>query len=95
MRLYSHSRRAAETWGKRVGRSTIRRILKRTGLPPVPQRPAFLKAHWGGIAGADFPRLRCGRGVGTRMIDLTGRVRRSPRLGGVLNFYGGQPDGHG
>ena len=25
--------------------------------------------------------------AGTRMIDLTGRVRRCPRLGGVLNFH--------
>ncbi len=41
-----------------MGRSTIRRILKAAGLPPVPQRPTswqtFLKAHWGAIAGADF-----------------------------------------
>jgi transposase InsO family protein len=41
-----------------VGRSTIRRILKAAGLPPVPQRPTswqtFLNAHWGVIAGADF-----------------------------------------
>jgi transposase InsO family protein len=41
-----------------VGRSTIRRILKAAGLPPVPQRPTswdtFLRAHWGPIAGADF-----------------------------------------
>ena len=33
-------------------------ILKVAGLPPAPQRPTswqtFLKAHWGGIAGADF-----------------------------------------
>jgi len=44
--------------GHRVGRSTIRRILKAAGFPPVPQRPTwwdtFLKAHWGVIAGADF-----------------------------------------
>jgi putative transposase len=41
-----------------VGRSTIRRILKAAGLPPVPQRPTswqtFLNAHWGAIAGGDF-----------------------------------------
>ena len=41
-----------------MGRSTIRRILKAAGLPPVPQRPTswqtFLSAHWGAIAGADF-----------------------------------------
>ena len=41
-----------------MGRSSIRRILKTAGLPPVPQRPTswqtFLRAHWGAIAGADF-----------------------------------------
>ena len=40
-----------------MGRSTIRRILKAAGLPPVPQRPTswqtFLKAT-GVIAAADF-----------------------------------------
>jgi transposase InsO family protein len=44
--------------GHRVGRSTIARILKAHGLPPVPARPTswqtFLRAHWGAIAGADF-----------------------------------------
>ena len=44
--------------GHRVGRSTIRRILKAAGLPPVPQRSTswqtFLRAPWGAIAGADF-----------------------------------------
>ena len=55
--LHADPRRAQER-GHRVGRSTIRRILKAAGLPPVPQRPTswqtFLKAHWGVIAGADF-----------------------------------------
>jgi putative transposase len=41
-----------------VGRSTIARILKAQGIPPVPERPTswqtFLRAHWGAIAGADF-----------------------------------------
>jgi Integrase core domain len=41
-----------------VGRSTISRILKAQGLPPVPERPtswlSFLKAHWAIITGADF-----------------------------------------
>ena len=44
--------------GHRVGRSTIARILKAHGIPPVPERPTswqtFLRAHWGAIAGADF-----------------------------------------
>jgi HTH-like domain len=30
---------ALKNVGHRVGRSTIRRILKAAGLPPVPQRP--------------------------------------------------------
>jgi putative transposase len=55
---YTRIQGALENVGHRVGRSTIRRILKAAGLPPVPQRPtswhAFLKAHWGAIAGADF-----------------------------------------
>ena len=49
---------ALKNVGHCVGRSTIRRILKAAGLPPVPQRPTswqtFLKAHWGVIAAADF-----------------------------------------
>jgi hypothetical protein len=49
---------ALKNVGHRVGRSTIARILKAHGLPPVPQRPTswqtFLKAHWGVVAGADF-----------------------------------------
>jgi hypothetical protein len=49
---------ALENVGHRVGRTTIRRILKAAGLPQVPQRPTswqtFLNAHWGAIAAADF-----------------------------------------
>lgn len=48
----------AKNVGHRVGRSTIARILKAQGIPPVPERPTswqtFLRAHWGVIAGADF-----------------------------------------
>jgi len=50
---YTRIQGALKNVGHRVGRSTIRRILKTAGLPPVPQRPtswqAFLKAHWGVI----------------------------------------------
>jgi hypothetical protein len=49
---------ALKNVGHCVGRSTIRRVLKAAGLPPVPQRPSsgqtFLNAHWGVIAAADF-----------------------------------------
>lgn len=44
--------------GHRVSRSSIARILKAHGIPPVPERPTswqtFLHAHWSAIAGADF-----------------------------------------
>jgi hypothetical protein len=49
---------ALKNVGHRVSRSTIARMLKAHGIPPVPERPTswqtFLKAHWGAIAGADF-----------------------------------------
>ena len=55
---YTRIQGALKNVGHCVDRSTIRRILKAAGLPPVPQRPTswqtFLKAHWGAIAGADF-----------------------------------------
>jgi putative transposase len=49
---------ALKNVGHRVSRSTVARILKAHGVPPVPERPTswqvFLRAHWGAIAGADF-----------------------------------------
>jgi len=55
---YTRIQGALQNVGHRVGRSTIRRILKAAGLPPVPERPtrwqSFLEAHWGAVAGADF-----------------------------------------
>src|SRR5262245_47201589 len=55
---YTRIQCALKNIGHRVGRSTIARILKAHGLPPVPHRPTswqtFLKAHWGVIAGSDF-----------------------------------------
>jgi len=55
---YTRIQGALQNVGHRVGRSTIARILKAHGLPPVPERPTswqtFLRAHWGVIAGADF-----------------------------------------
>src|SRR5678816_2310379 len=56
--VYTRIQGALKNVGHRVGRSTIARILKAHGLPPVPDRPTswqtFLRAHWGAIAGADF-----------------------------------------
>ena len=49
---------ALKNVGHRVGRPTIARILKTTGLAPVPDRPTswqtILRAHKDAIAGADF-----------------------------------------
>jgi putative transposase len=49
---------ALKNVGHRVNRSSIARILKAHGIPPVPERPTswqtFLQAHWGAIGGADF-----------------------------------------
>ena len=80
---YTRIQGALKNVGHRVGRSTIRRILKAAGLPPVPQRPTawqtFLKAHWGVIAGADFFTTEVGtwRGLITYytvfVIDLASR----------------------
>ena len=55
---YTRIQGALKNVGHRVGRSTIARILKMKGLPPVPERPTswqtFLRAHKDAIAGADF-----------------------------------------
>ena len=55
---YTRIQGAHKNLGHRVGRSTIARILKAAGVPPVPERPTswqtFLRAHWGVIGGTDF-----------------------------------------
>jgi len=55
---YTRIQGALKNVGHRVSRSTIARLLKAYGLPPVPHRPTswqvFLRAHWGAIDGADF-----------------------------------------
>jgi transposase InsO family protein len=55
---YTRIQGALKNVGHRVGRSTIGRVLKAHGLPPVPERPTswrtFLRAHQDAIAGADF-----------------------------------------
>ncbi len=80
---YTRIQGALQMVGHRVGRSTIARILKAHGLPPVPERPTswqtFLRAHWGAIAGADFfaTEVWTARGLVTYytlfVIDLASR----------------------
>jgi transposase InsO family protein len=90
---YTRIQGALENVGHRVGRSTIARILKAQGLPPVPHRPTswqtFLHAHWGAIAGADFftTEVWTWRGLVTFytvfVIDLASR--RVQMLGSTLH----------
>src|SRR5499433_4910 len=55
---YSRIQGALKNLDHRVARSTIARVLKEQGIPPVPDRPTswrtFLRANWGKIAAADF-----------------------------------------
>jgi len=55
---YSRIQGALKNLDHRVARSTIARVLKEQGIPPVPERPTswrtFLRANWGKIAAADF-----------------------------------------
>ncbi len=57
---YRRIQGALANLGHRVGRSTVRRILKEHGIDPAPERrkhlpwKTFLRAHWGAIAAADF-----------------------------------------
>jgi len=84
---YTRIRGALKNVGHQVGRSTIARILKAQGIRPAPERPtswqAFLRAHWGAIAGADFftTEVWTWRGLVTYytvfVIDLASR--RVPR----------------
>jgi putative transposase len=57
-REYTRIQGALKNVGHRVGHSTIARMRKTAGLPPVPQRPTSwhtcLRAHGGAIVGADF-----------------------------------------
>ena len=54
---YTRIQGALKNLSHRVGRSTIARILKAKGIPPVPERPTswrtFLREHWGGMGTGD------------------------------------------
>ena len=58
--------------GHEVGSTTIANVLKANGIKPAPDRPsswkAFLKAHWGEIAGMDFFTTEVWTRTGLRTI---------------------------
>jgi putative transposase len=55
---YTRLQGALRNAGHRVARTTIAKILRDAGMPPVPERPqtwhTFLKAHWPAVVAADF-----------------------------------------
>jgi transposase InsO family protein len=57
---YTRIQGAMANLGHRLGRGTIRRILKDQGIEPAPERgtgtpwSVFLKAHWKSLAACDF-----------------------------------------
>ena len=69
-----------------MAKSTIAKVLKDNGIRPAPERPsswrAFLKAHWGEIAGMDFFTTEVWTPTGLRtyyilfLIDLETRMVR-------------------
>jgi putative transposase len=55
---YRRIQGALKNLDHRVARTTIARVLKEQGIPPVPDRPTswrtFLRTNWGKVAAADF-----------------------------------------
>ena len=93
---YARIQGALKNVGHRIGRSTIRAILKERGIDPAPKRrtpwATFLKAHMGAIVGADFFTVEVVTLVGLLryhvffLIDL---ATRKVEIAGITR----QPDG--
>jgi putative transposase len=72
---YTRIRGAMRNLGHELARSTIKRILADAGIEPAPERnkrtpwAAFLRAHWGAIAAADF--------FNVEVVTMHGLVRYS------------------
>jgi transposase InsO family protein len=83
---------ALKNVGHRVSRSTVARILKGHGIPPVPERPTswqtFLGAHWGAISGADFftTEVWTWRGLVTYTVFVIDLASRRVRIFGSTPF---------
>jgi putative transposase len=90
---YSRIQGALKNLDHRVARSTIAKVLRLHGISPAPDRPSswrtFLRAHWGGVAAADFftTEVWTPRGLVTYytlfMLDL--RSRRVHLAGSTPN----------
>jgi transposase len=83
---------ALKNVGHRVSRSSIARILKAHGIPPVPERPTswqtFLHAHWGAIAGADVFTTEVWTWRADRRLDAAPRRSVHASSGAHADFRG-------
>jgi hypothetical protein len=84
--------------GHKLSDNTVKNILKQHGLEPAPQRQktsnwkAFLKAHWGTIAAADFftTEVWTPRGLlAFYVLFVIDMASRRVQIGGITT----QPDG--
>ena len=87
---------ALKNVGHRVSRSTIARMLKAHGIPPVPERPTswqtFLRAHWARSPARTSSRPKSGRGgVGDLLHGVCHRPRVTPRANSRIDTVSQQP----
>ena len=95
---YTRLRGAMAVLGFELGRSTIARVLAHHGVEPAPRRgkamswKAFLAAHWGAIAAADFLSVEVltrGGLVRNLVLFVIDLKTRRVQIAGVSS----QPDG--
>jgi transposase InsO family protein len=93
---YARIQGALKNIGFRIGRSTVRAILKERGIDPASKRrtpwATFLKAHMGAIVGADFFTVEVVTLVGLlryHVLFLIDLATRKVEIAGITR----QPDG--
>jgi putative transposase len=92
---YTRIKGALQNLGQKIGRNTIKRILREHGIDPAPERgrhmpwAKFIKAHVGALVGMDFFAVEVVRWLGLVRyhvlfgIDVTSR--KVEILGSVVN----------
>ena len=93
---YARIQGALKNVGYKIGRSTVRAILKERGIDPASKRrtpwATFLKAHMGAIVGADFFTVEVVTLVGLlryHVLFLIDLATRKVEIAGITR----QPDG--